>query len=249
MFGVSIAIWERWEAEGHITGGRRLGSGPKVYRVEDIQRMLDEYGKLSPPYPDPDRPGVWRVPLAGEDIRRREAIIDTRDLPLVAARSCILCGSDEWPFVALKNDEGKTVMLRRLIMGVKRRRVNVRHVNGDPLDCRRENLVLRTNSQRVRNNRKMRHIQGRRPTSRFKGVCWATKIGMWVAQIRAEVRPRRLGYFHDEIDAAEAYDEAARECFGEHARLNFPDAAPAPAVHAPLCAVRTADSIDVPMMA
>jgi hypothetical protein len=32
-----------------------------------------------------------------------------------------------------------------------------------------------------------------------------------------------LGRFADEIDAAEAYDEAARKFFGEHAWLNFPD--------------------------
>ena len=34
---------------------------------------------------------------------------------------------------------------------------------------------------------------------------------------------RCLGRFRDEIAAAEAYDEAARELFGEHARPNFPD--------------------------
>jgi hypothetical protein len=34
---------------------------------------------------------------------------------------------------------------------------------------------------------------------------------------------RNLGGFRDEIAAAQAYDEAARELFGEHARLNFPD--------------------------
>ena len=33
----------------------------------------------------------------------------------------------------------------------------------------------------------------------------------------------RLGTFHDEIATAQAYDEAARELFGEHARPNFPD--------------------------
>jgi hypothetical protein len=37
------------------------------------------------------------------------------------------------------------------------------------------------------------------------------------------VKPVRLGRFRDELAAAEAYDEAARELFGEYARLNFPD--------------------------
>jgi hypothetical protein len=43
------------------------------------------------------------------------------------------------------------------------------------------------------------------------------------ACVQTDQRKRYLGRFRDEIAAAEAYDEAARELFGEHARLNFPD--------------------------
>jgi hypothetical protein len=32
-----------------------------------------------------------------------------------------------------------------------------------------------------------------------------------------------LGSFRDEIGAAQSYDEAARELFGEQVQLNFPD--------------------------
>jgi hypothetical protein len=41
--------------------------------------------------------------------------------------------------------------------------------------------------------------------------------------IQKEGKQRYLGRFGDEIAAAEARDDAARELFGEHARLNFPD--------------------------
>jgi hypothetical protein len=222
-FGVGISTWQRWEREGKIACGRRVPSGPKVYRVDDIERLLDEYGKLSPPCPDPDRPGVYRVPLAGRDIQRREALIDADALPLLEGRTCAFSTSKRgWSFVSLSSGKKKSIPLRRAIMGVRDRKVNVRHVNGDPLDCRRENLVVRTVRQRARNTRKIERINGRPPTSRFKGVCWEWATKMWRAQIGVPGRKERLGRFESEIAAARAYDEAAQRCFGEHARLNFP---------------------------
>ena len=44
-----------------------------------------------------------------------------------------------------------------------------------------------------------------------------------LATIKKDRVQRQLGRFRDEIAAAQAYDEAARELFAEHARLNFPD--------------------------
>jgi hypothetical protein len=71
--------------------------------------------------------------------------------------------------------------------------------------------------------RKARSFCGRPCTSRFKGVCWDKRRERWIAYIKKEQVSRYLGRFDGEIAAAEAYDEAARELFGEHARLNFPD--------------------------
>ncbi|HYE17003.1 MAG TPA: AP2 domain-containing protein [Tepidisphaeraceae bacterium] len=99
----------------------------------------------------------------------------------------------------------------------------MRHVNGDPLDCRRANLIVRTVQQRVRNARKRRATNGRPPSSRFKGVFWESWTKKWRACIVVDGRKRSLGRYGDEIAAALAYDEAARKWFGEHARLNFPD--------------------------
>jgi hypothetical protein len=108
-------------------------------------------------------------------------------------------------------------------MGVTDEGLNVGHVNGDALDCRRANLVVRTIQQRSRRARKMKGIKGRPCSSRFKGVAWDTWTKNWRAAINVDGKTRKLGRFHDEIAAAQAYDEAARELFGEHARLNFPD--------------------------
>lgn len=62
-------------------------------------------------------------------------------------------------------------------------------------------------------------------TSQYKGVCWYTPLrgqGRWKAQIRATGMSRHLGYFLSEVDAAHAYDTAARAAFGEYAVVNFP---------------------------
>jgi hypothetical protein len=226
MFGVDRGTWKRWEREKQITCGKRVNAGgPKLYKLDDLNRLLEEYGRYAPPYPDPQQPGVYRVPLSGNDIRRREAIIDAADLPLVEGR--------RWGWIAPReaggfghvamSHSGETTALHRIILGITDPEATVMHVNDDPLDCRRENLVVRTHSEKMAAARKMRTFRGRPCTSRFKGVCWDEKRGKWVAQIKASGRHRLIGRFDDEIAAAQARDEAAREAWGEHARLNFPD--------------------------
>jgi hypothetical protein len=71
----------------------------------------------------------------------------------------------------------------------------------------------------------MRSKKGQALTSRYKGVCWDKRRELWVAQIVRDKKHRHIGRFERETDAARAYDEAARELFGEkYAWLNFPDA-------------------------
>jgi hypothetical protein len=118
---------------------------------------------------------------------------------------------------------GETPALHRIILGVTDPALQVMHVNDDPLDFRRENLVVRTHSEKLAASRKTTSVKGKPCTSRFKGVCWDRRRGKWLAQIKREGKGRQLGRFDDEVAAAEAYDEAARAMWGEHARVNFPD--------------------------
>jgi hypothetical protein len=92
----------------------------------------------------------------------------------------------------------------------------VDHRNGDTLDNRRTNLRLATASQNMQNVKKKKNT-----SSRFIGVSFIKSAGRWAAQIRAQGRDRWLGTFVNEIDAAKAYDTAAKKYYGEFARLNF----------------------------
>jgi hypothetical protein len=58
--------------------------------------------------------------------------------------------------------------------------------------------------------------------------------GGWQSQIRINDRPRRLGVFDEEEDAAHAYDDAARVLWGAEARVNFPLPGELPSAAAPV---------------
>jgi hypothetical protein len=229
-FGVTLKTWERWEREGTISCGRIVylpsGGCLKVYPQNEIERLVQEFGCLRSPYPDPDRPGCYRVPLTGQDIHRREAIIDAASLPLVAGKRWCWCeGNTEGKGMVMHSRLGDNAPLRRIIMGVADRDaedVQVAHANGDPLDLRRENLVLRSITERLASARKRKTHGGRPCSSRYKGVSWCGQTNKWKAYITKHGKTQNLGSFYDEMAAAEAYDEAANKLFGEHAWLNFP---------------------------
>lgn len=58
--------------------------------------------------------------------------------------------------------------------------------------------------------------------SRYHGVCWDKRRQKWMAKIKTNGTHHNLGRFTDEIEAAKAYDNAARLYHGERAKLNFP---------------------------
>lgn len=98
------------------------------------------------------------------------------------------------------------------------------HINGHGLDCRRANL-RRTICARSRAGCGVR-VDNK---SGYKGVSWYARTNKWVARIAAGGPQRCLGYFDDPWDAAQAYNAAALEAWGEFAYLNVRHDAPVPA--------------------
>ena len=104
-------------------------------------------------------------------------------------------------------------------MGVTDPKIQVDHIDGDGLNCQDENMRLCTQTENSRNSK----IQVNN-SSGYNGVNWESNSKKWKAQIAINKKQTHLGLFLSAIDAARAYDEAAKKYYGEFAKLNFPTA-------------------------
>lgn len=73
------------------------------------------------------------------------------------------------------------------------------------------------------------NLQSYRNTSAstYRGVLWEKRRSKWIASVTVNRRPKYVGQFDSEIEAAKAYDAAALKFLGASARLNFPAVASA----------------------
>ena len=111
----------------------------------------------------------------------------------------------------------KTVLLHRYIMGVNESSIHVDHIDGNGLMNVRCNLRLCSSQQNSMNRKPYSSTE-----SGYKGVRKASNRSWMAMVIKSKVR-YYLGVFSTPEQAAHAYDQKAKELFGEFARLNFPE--------------------------
>ena len=136
----------------------------------------------------------------------RSFIFDSEDLPLVQQH---IWSVDRYGYAV-----GFRVKLHRLLMGNPKGVVD--HINGNPSDCRKNNLRITT-----QHNNSMNSRLSKNSTTGYKGVCLDKNTGKYMAHIHPDGKMKFLGYYNSPIEAALAYDRAAAFYFGEYARLNF----------------------------
>jgi len=150
--------------------------------------------------------GCAIIPLTKD----KYAIIDSADFDLVNQFSWNANQKDSG-WYASAGINRKTTGMHNLILNAKM----VDHINHNGLDNRRVNLRPCTCGQNMANIRSHKDSK-----SKYKGVS-AIKGDKWASKVTKEGKTYVLGVFYNEEDAAKAYDEKAKELFGEFAYLNF----------------------------
>ncbi len=149
-------------------------------------------------------------------LRGEVALVDDADYPRLSPYRWHLVRAGKCVYVARSggSHDARPIMMHRQLLNLGTGEM-CDHRNGNGLDNRRENLRRCTPLQ---NNRNRRPATGRQ----WKGYC-RCKYPLarpFMAQIRVNGKRIYLGHYASEREAAEAYNRAAKEHFGEFARLN-----------------------------
>lgn len=147
--------------------------------------------------------------------RGQFAIVDAEDYARLSLYTWFAEGTAK-NYYAVRKENGRSIKMHREITGAPDHLV-VDHIDHNGLNNRKSNLRVCTFAENCRNLRNVR-----RKTSKYKGVCWKKRLKKWAAAISCNNKTYHLGYFKHEMDAALAYDEAARKYHGQFAALNFP---------------------------
>jgi len=148
--------------------------------------------------------------------RGKFAIVDDDDFERVNQYNWFAnkIGNTYYALRHVTNDGKKSIQLmHHFIMGCKHEFID--HKNGDGLHNYKSNLRPCTKQQNQMNQRKQLNC-----SSVYKGVCFDKKYGKWIAYISKDYKRKHIGYFTEEKDAAIAYNDKAKELFGEFAKLN-----------------------------
>ena|SRR5690349_21007426 len=144
--------------------------------------------------------------------------IDDIDYPSILEKPCFAIPTKNGYYAKCENEFIHRIVMENILQRPLQSDEEIDHIDLDGLNNKRENLRLATRATNNQNRGKFSNNK-----SGYKGVSWRESHSKWRATIRLNGRQKFLGQFDDVIEAAKAYDTAAKELFGEFAVLNFPE--------------------------
>jgi hypothetical protein len=160
-----------------------------------------------------DYEGHYKVSNLGRVKSLSREVFKKGKYPFICKERILKLGMDKKGYYQVnlcKNGKVKTYKPHKLVAinflshkpcGMK---IVVDHINNDRLDNRVQNLQLITN----RENSSKDRING---TSKYVGVCWCKIKKKWVTRFKINGKNYHLGYFTDELEASEAYQNKLKE--------------------------------------
>jgi hypothetical protein len=152
------------------------------------------------------------INLAGYDV-----IISKSDSDRVKKKKWNRCGhKNKGPYFSHGyREKGRTkqIILHRFLVDCPEG-MYVDHINGNTLDCRRDNLRICTPAENSRN-----YPKPKTNTSGYKGVHYDKKSSKWRACIGFNNKLIHLGFFTDIEEAHNAYVKASKKYHKEYGRI------------------------------
>lgn len=146
-----------------------------------------------------------------------KVLFDLEDLPRVQKYDKWLLTDNGYCYT---NVDGKKRLMHRILLKVRSSRFVVDHIDGDKVNNLSTNLRKATRRQNGKNITKT--FDRSNNTSGYKGVSYHSKRKHYQAKIGVDGKTKWIGGYETALEAAKAYDEAARAYHGEFAYLNFP---------------------------
>lgn len=109
----------------------------------------------------------------------------------------------------------RCVWMHKVVLNIDNNKLRGDHKDFNGLNNQRENLRVATHQQ---NN--CYKNSAKNSTSKYLGVSWCKRTGMWRATIFKNYKQKDCGRYKSEIEAALAYNYTAFFTHGEFANLN-----------------------------
>lgn len=148
------------------------------------------------------------------------ALVDDEDYSKLSTKKWCVALRKGKPESALRMEQigfkkQRTIRMHRVVLGITDPKAVIDHIDGNPLNNTKSNLRICTQAENAKNRAKMS-----RGSSVFKGVTLDNKTKKWAVSICCDYKSFYIGKFANELDAALAYNNAAKQLHGEFSRIN-----------------------------